>query len=221
MLRDHRKNAAYFEAYISYQNERIAKKNEKLSACQNDKSKAERVRVSLLNYLIDLLFAEYSFGYDKSVLLLTLNNAIAIASEMNSLDYESLLNLLAISVFLENKHKTKELINVHKSFISSDKLLTCLASYLETNKIIWNGEFVIPKLYSELSDLDTSLDKESVLQKYLSTWYKKRDETSWYDSDKSDKDIYVGYWSFESAAIVQIFGISDSQLRENPYYPCL
>ena len=63
MLRDHRKNAAYFEAYISYQNERIAKKNEKLSACRDDKSKAERVKVSLLNYLIDLLFAEYSFGY--------------------------------------------------------------------------------------------------------------------------------------------------------------
>ncbi|MCI8925697.1 MAG: DUF1911 domain-containing protein [Lachnospiraceae bacterium] len=221
MIRDNRKSIDYFKNYIEYQKDRIRKKKEKLSTCGDDKSKAERINLSLLNFEIDLLYAEFSLGTKKSGLITFLNDAIDTATKMTKIDYESLLNLLALSVLLDNNKKAQILIKNHRDMIYKDKLLKFLAIYLKEADIKWEGEFTIPAVYGKLETIYLSDDKESVLLEYLNVWYEEHKDTSWYGSDSSNNDIYVGYWSFESAAIAKIMKITERKLGKNVYYPKL
>ena len=55
------------------------------------------------------------------------------------------------------------------------------------------------------------------LQKY---WYRNHKNAFFYDTHKvRNGELYDGYWSFESAAIVKVLGLDDSSFRENQYYP--
>lgn len=221
MIRDNRKDDKYFDAFIVYQKERIRKKEEKLLSCSSDESKADRINLSLMKFKMDLLFAEFSAGYNKSQLVISLESAINTAIDMTKIDYESLLNLLAITIFLDSRTKLSELIDKHKNVILEDKLLKLFAVYLETEEIIWNGEFTVSKVYSKLENLDTASNKVDVLLDYLYSWYLNHRDTSWYESDKGKNDTYVGYWSFESAAIAKIFKLAENKLIKNEYYPVL
>ena len=103
--------------------------------------------------------------------------------------------------------------------IDKDRLLKFLTTYLEKSTVIWEGEFIIPDIYSKLKDIGVSANKESILLEYLNDWYTDRKDTSWYDSDKGSNETYVGYWSFECAAIAKAMKIDDDRLKENVYYP--
>lgn len=221
MIRDKRKDDNYFRAYIGYQIERISKKEKKLVACNGDKSKVDRINLSLVKFKGDLVFAAFSSGYEKNQLKGFLQSAIDTASDMSQLDYELLLNFLALSVILDDDMDVKKLITQHKGFIYKDKLLKFLASYLESGEVIWEGEFVISELYDKIECIDSVNDKEGVLCSYLEDWYSAHKGFSWYESDKGIFGTYVGYWSFESAAIAKIYKIAEERLRENVYYPVL
>jgi Domain of unknown function (DUF1911) len=42
----------------------------------------------------------------------------------------------------------------------------------------------------------------------------------WYDAHKGPEGgEFVGYWCFESAAVVKACGIDDKEIREQQYYP--
>ena len=219
MIRDKRKDADYFDAYITYQLERINNKEMKLEACGDDEEKKQRIYLSLSKYKIDLLFAEYSAGYERSHLIDSFHSSIDTIIEMKELDYESMLNTLSMAVFLDEKYKLNKLYKQHDDLIQNDKLLRCLYNYIVNWTIVWEGTLTIPHIYDTINDIAVVENKATVLNEYLDTWYSNRRELSWYDSHKSNNDIYVGYWSFESAALAQIFGIEDQKLRENEYYP--
>ena len=58
------------------------------------------------------------------------------------------------------------------------------------------------------------------LKEYLQKkWYEIHRECAWYDSHKSSKNVYYGYWSFEAGAIAKILNLDDSSLKDVPYYP--
>ena len=62
------------------------------------------------------------------------------------------------------------------------------------------------------------MNRAKFLKAYVTQkWYKAHKDTAWYNSHKSSVNIYVGYWSFEVAAVAKIYGVSDS--KEWPYYP--
>jgi len=220
MIRDERKDAKYFEAYIAYQTDRIREKIDKLSAC-GDNAKADRIRLSLLNYQIDMFFAKFSYGADSAELKGVLNGALGTAASMPEVDYESLLNMLSASVLLGKNDKVTALIEGHRNTIHEDKLLNCLASFVENGSVTWDGEFAVKTAFECLKELGTSENKEELLKAYLDTWYETHSDASWYDSHKSDKGTYVGYWSFESAALARIFRVNNEKLKTSRYFPQL
>lgn len=58
------------------------------------------------------------------------------------------------------------------------------------------------------------------MRDYLANeWYQGQNDTGWYDAHKSKEDIFSGYWSFVSGAIVKILELDDSSLKDTPYYP--
>ena len=81
---------------------------------------------------------------------------------------------------------------------------------------------------SDYTDLDNALYEENTpkealidLTAYLKEWYLLHEDQLWYDShlDLEHNDKYVGYWSFESAAVVYLLGLDDDSLHRFIYYP--
>lgn len=219
MIRDTRKDKKYFDAYIAYQTDRISKKTEKISTVQDDFEKKDRINLSLIKYKVDMLIAQFSVGADAKRLEKYLKDAVNTACDMQELDYESALVLMSISVMLSNKELIKKISESHKAFISEDKLLNMISVFAESGKVVWEGKFIVPKVFDGLENIWDSPDKEEILVNYLFGWYDNRKDVSWYEADKRSNDTYVGYWSFESAALAKIFSISENKLKQNIFYP--
>ncbi|PAD23104.1 PoNi-like cognate immunity protein [Terribacillus saccharophilus] len=77
--------------------------------------------------------------------------------------------------------------------------------------------------YKKLYNVINSTTKDEslrLLRDYLANeWYQGHNDTGWYDTHKSKEDIFSGYWSFESGAIVKILELDDSSLKDTLYYP--
>lgn len=221
MIRDKRKDKKYFDSYIAYQADRISKKAEKLIAVQDDLNKRNRINLSLIKYKVDMLIAQFSVGADAKTLEKYLKDAVNTAIDMQKLDYESALVLMSISIMLSDDISIKKISEKHKTFISEDKLLNLMSVFAESGKLLWNGKFVVLEAFDGLENIYNSSDREKLLLDYLFEWYDNRKDASWYESDKKSNDTYVGYWSFESAALAKIFSISENKLKQNIYYPTI
>jgi hypothetical protein len=50
-------------------------------------------------------------------------------------------------------------------------------------------------------------------------WYKNHKDAGWHNSHKSRHDVFYGYWSFETAAVVKIMDLDDTKFIDCQYYP--
>ncbi|WP_157908965.1 DUF1911 domain-containing protein [Capnocytophaga canimorsus] len=121
---------------------------------------------------------------------------------------------------LENEKKNAFLKFISKEY-SDDFLINTLVTKTYSTKNV-----LFPKPYAalkEVIDLANDNQKEKAtqrLKKYLDKeWYKGHSDTGWYNSHKSKHNIYTGYWSFESGALVKILGLDDTLLKDQKYYP--
>jgi len=83
--------------------------------------------------------------------------------------------------------------------------------------------FGVPNTFEKLRQAINKTDKakvEKLVKEFITKdWYKNHKNASWYNSHKSKHDIYFGYWSFETAAVVKIMGLDDSSFIHCQYYP--
>lgn len=61
-------------------------------------------------------------------------------------------------------------------------------------------------------------DRPTLMASYLAHWYQSSRREGYYDRHKSGYQ-FVGYWSWEAAAITLVLDIDDSSYRHLPYYP--
>lgn len=222
-MRDRRKDESYFHRYITYQKERIRNKSEKLlQSSENDDEKRKRINRSLLNYKIDLLIASYSVGEGRRVLESELESAVDTLVETDINNYEALLTLMSFITVYDKIELGRRVFQWNPSRLMEDKLLNLLLNYTLDETVCWEGRFTIDGIYDELNNLfDNDINQELVLSQYLSNWYRSRYDASWHDSHQSIHETYVGYWSFESAAIARILNLSEKKLRDNEFYPIM
>ena len=218
-MRDTRKAKEYFEKYLEYQYSRIEKKAAKLKDADDDKK--QRILMSLTGYELDLLKAEFSMGATKDNLKTLLNRAIKIAGEYNNITYEDLLNLISLSIIVNDKSEVVKLIKFHQGKIEKDRLLKFLSMYIMGEKPTWDKTIGLSEEFNVLNKVFESQSKEAALCDYLKGWYENHSGYSWYNSHLSSSETYCGYWSFESAAIATIFELDKDELKESKYYPYL
>ena len=216
-MRDNRKNREYFISYLDYQYSRIENKVKKLNDC--DEEKKQRILVSLTNYEIDLLKAEFSFGATKEKMRPLLIDAINRLADYKKMTYEDLLNLLSISILVDAKKESLKIINSNRQMIRSDRLLTYLSTYIEKGTGVWDIKLSLQNDYNGLNLVFEKDNKEDAVLSYLSNWYSNHSEYSWFDSHKKSEDTYCGYWSFESAAIAITLGLDETKLQNSDFYP--
>ena len=223
MVRDKRKNAAYFESYIEYEKSRIAKKQEKL-ALTTDKGKAARICSNLFLYQMNLLVASFSYGESKETLTEFLNEACTTALKTDKLTYSDALTLASLAVMLDSYTTIRQVINKYQVIFESDKLLHGLSSYIQGGNAEWNGTYSFPSVYNSLDSFfsaESHDKKEDALLSFLTTWYESCKDCAWYDTLDNPNDVYYGYWCFEAAALAKCNNLSDKRLIQNEYFPVI
>ena len=97
-----------------------------------------------------------------------------------------------------------------------------LIKNIDSSWINSGTEFEYPEVYDCLKVILNNEESEDcrLLKEYLQEkWYDIHKECAWYDSHKSSKNIYCGYWSFEAGAIAKILKLDDNSLGNVSYYP--
>ncbi len=229
-LRDNLNTEEGFFEIIQRQNEYIKEEYEDLNDLpqENKEKYICDTYATISKYLLDNIVAKYSIGQNVTNIKTDIIELISIfENHWNSqVGYIQMLWLLSISIMLEvETDKFNQLVVLVKNDNPNDFLIDFLINYRKNN---WNINYNYCKFEKpykslvEVIDL-AKVDKVQSLQRlklYLDKeWYKGHSACGWHDSHKSENNIYSGYWSFESGAIVKILGLDDSSLKNQKYYP--
>ena len=222
-MRDQRKPASYFEAYLkkNAKNALIFEEDLKNSTAPEQ---AQRIHGSLSRYRMNILIASFSSGADAAELQKLLSQVIFDLVRADLTPYSSLLTALSFAVMLGGNDAIQPALSRFRSECEEDKLLNGLRSFLETGNASWSGEYKFPRKYQALDAVfgaETSEKREAALLKYLKSWYSKNKDAAWHDALNNKHDIYYGYWCFESAALAKIYGLNERTLSQSEYYPQL
>ena len=181
----------------------------------------------IFNYQFQRLVANYSMGQPISSIIEEYKITVSYMEKgWNAISgYIDMVWLLSIGIMLEAEPDIFEKL---KSLVERDHLNDYLVDFLLQNCTQWSKQttkFEFPRPYKATQDIISlaQTDKSAAverLKKYLKKeWYKGHSDTGWHDAHKSKWQIHIGYWSFESGALVKILGLDDSTLKDQQYYP--
>ncbi|CAN5437365.1 DUF1911 domain-containing protein [soil metagenome] len=156
-------------------------------------------------------------------------NGSIILSQYTLSAYDEMLLMLSLGYLLDVPNEDfKKLVDV----IDRDGVKDFLFEFIIRDKIkdrqpiteeSYKEYFHIPKCFEKLRQAITETDKgkaEKLVKEFITKdWYKNHKGQGWYDSHKSKHDTYFGYWSFETAAVVKIMNLNDSNFIDCQYYP--
>jgi Domain of unknown function (DUF1911)/Domain of unknown function (DUF1910) len=244
MTRDNLKNKEYYDKWLSYDSEIIREiqgsidSNEipapygRVGAASDLRMKARRrciMRFSRGDALSD-------FRDDVSSLLIAYEqlrrlcdalppNEQSYRVQYERLSFDNYLDFfwwlsLATCMNMDEAHLKRVLALVNNA--GKDALLDRIAVKLGDHQRVVASELAFPKQYGLLlKALDAPSDEQSKLvKKFLDGWYKgNRNKAPWYDNHEGEDTGYIGYWCFEAALVVKLFGIDDSTFRTHVHYP--
>jgi hypothetical protein len=245
-MRDKLKDSQYWINQI-FQTENLRKKSfEKLKNGLIAEDRILIVKRSLAYSYLDSILAKYSAGYTIEDIKLDLLNAIELTYEswvdnawkiyykdkyLNQYAlsaYDEMLWMLSLGYLLDITNKEfQKLVDV----IDRDGVKDFLFEFIIRAKLkdrqpimeeSYQKYFGIPQIFDSLRKAIVETDKsqaELLVKQFVRQWYIKHRSQGWYNSHKSPHDIYFGYWSFETAAVVKIMGLDDSSFRDCQYYP--
>ena len=227
-MRDFQKDKIYFSNFIKETNQRVIKFEKLLAELQKSNPEDDglemRGSIILAGIYREKFIALYSSGEEinnemKEVYFKWLEKAEIVSNDEYS--YVDLLWLVSIAILLDLQEELSERLSaMAKKLKMNDGFIEYLLNPSAEN--LKNLSFFMAKPYSEWGKIVTAPDhkKITLIKKYLtSKWYRSHDEEGWYDSHLSNENIYSGYWSFESGAMVKVLGLDDSELKDVPYYP--
>ena len=219
-MRDFQKDKIYFSNFIKETNQRVIKFEKLLAELQKSNPEDDglemRGSIILAGRYREKFIALYSSGEEinnemKEVYFKWLEKAEIVSNDEYS--YVDLLWLVSIAILLDLQEELSERLSaMAKKLKMNDGFIEYLLNPSAEN--LKNLSFFMAKPYSEWGKIVTAPDhkKITLIKKYLtSKWYRSHDEEGWYDSHLFNEDIYSGYWSFESGAMVKVLGLDDSE----------
>jgi hypothetical protein len=248
MIRDKIKNEKYFRDYVEKKTNSISEDLKWLDDKKVKEDRILIFKRSIADAYISLLIAKYSAGFSSKDLLLGYKSALKLMDEtwdgfwklkvgcpVVEYDqyilsaYDEMLWMLSLGYLLDISNEEYQiLVNI----IDRDKVKDYVFEYIIRAKLKDRipireesyKEFLgIPKIFSKLRQAIFEPDRNessNLIKSFLENdWYEKHRDSAWYDAHKSKHGTYIGYWSFESAAIVKIRELDDSSFKTSQYYP--
>lgn len=177
--------------------------------------------------LRDLFDAQYSA--DKVVMpyedIVSMIIEYTVQNEFTQSGYINVLRQISQAILLEME---KEKLQVLVDKLDKDEYNDILIDYLlsaygikrayKSDKYFRERPYIIAGRICEVAQHDKQKAK-AMLEEYITKEYLKgHDDLDWPNAAKK-WSLYRGLWSYEAAAIAKLFGIDDSELKDNPNYP--
>lgn len=166
----------------------------------------------------------YSLGEDLATIEEVYKKLLIYYSKMwdRKYGYIELIKVLSLAVLFEVDRS--DIFELEEKLIS-EKFDDYLANFL-IKKIdsTWERkgvkfEFKVYDCLKQILENGREIACEKLKEYLQEKWYEIHRECAWYDSHKSNKNVYYGYWSFEAGAIAKILNLDDSSMKDVPYYP--
>ncbi|WP_223556214.1 PoNi-like cognate immunity protein [Lysinibacillus sphaericus] len=193
---------------------------------KDNKSIIEARYLSNFIYETEKIIAKYSLGEKINTMVEDFENAITDLENKGEREvgYINLLWMISLGILLETDKKNiirlAKLVEIENIKDSVIDFLLC-ASDIEYTKItnIYFKENPYAKT-REIIELAQTDKKEASkrLQTYMEKeWFKGHYDYEWKNAHKEPG--YIGFWSFETAALAKILELDDTSLIKNNHYP--
>lgn len=141
-------------------------------------------------------------------------------------DYQRVLTLISFAILFGEGKDAFQKIASHIHSNGEDGLIEMLLSSqlqgrTQADELIYRKTFDL--LFRAIKA--TGKDQVELIKKYLSKWYANMKGVKGrgmygYEAHKSKGEGgFMGYWSFEAAAVVALYNIDDSSFRDMDFYP--
>jgi len=181
----------------------------------------------LIEYHIDRCVASYSSGIGKGEFQ---DNVLKLIEDFSNYFvvyrpyYDYVCDVVSMALLADIKTTDfKKIVRVLARDKVSDKLLNYLIKSMD---MVWSDEgagFIQKKPYSKLNQAIDEKRQDAGLkevERYLKGWYKANGDAPWHGTHMLEEgNAYVGYWSWEAAALVKSKGWDDENLKDNEFYP--
>ncbi|MGE7022129.1 PoNi-like cognate immunity protein [Solibacillus cecembensis] len=192
----------------------------------DNKSIIEETYLSNFIHEINDISAKYSLGDDISTIEEDYHNAIDNLEQTGKKEagYINILWTISLGILLETDKKNIERLSkvVEKKEIN-DAVIDFLLCSSDIGYPKISNQYDKKNPYAktrEIIDLAQTDKREASkrLQTYMEKeWFKGHYDYEWKNSHKEPG--YVGYWSFETAALAKILALDDTSLVNNNHYP--
>jgi hypothetical protein len=236
MHREPLRDGDYWEKWVPYCAGRIKDRQEKLLVNPfPEKWKRNSITQTLFYDCKDLIYLKYSAGINVAEIKDDFaqvvdawgayNQNISTGDNKKHLlmftDYHRVLTLVSWAILFDAPIAQFETIANHIHSLGDDGLMEVLLSSKLDGRIQTN-QLVYPEVFGLLFDATQKKGEEQInlLKTYLGNWYNHMRKAGWYDIHKAKGEgSFVGYWCFEVAAVVKLYGIDDTSFREMDFYP--
>ncbi len=241
-MRDTVKPIDYFDKWIEFERKQIANITAWLNSDGASKPEGavlaayQRVRANL-----HVLIMRYSRGDQLAELTCELKQLLPMVADLRRrleilppdsgryrkqfevLDLDNYQLRLWLIAFSVNLSLSEEDVDTLVTFIGNegeDVLLDRLVNRIRPGRKIGTELHFARPFQLLLVALDASgAQQGAMMLKFLKAWYPACKRAYWYNNAEGDDRGYVGYWCFEAAAAVKLFGIEHQSFREHPHYP--
>ncbi|MEH7278469.1 PoNi-like cognate immunity protein [Bacillus toyonensis] len=237
-MRDHLCIEEKCKRGIEYHKEFIEENREEIKSLEEDEKNGiqrypnDNKSIILENYLSNFIHemndirAMYSLGEDISKMEVYFYNAIDDLEHTGTskVGYIYMLWVISLGILLETNKKNIERL---KKIVDKKNMNDAVIDFLlcasdigytnMTNRYYKENPYAKTKEIIELAQTDKK-EASKRLQTYMEKeWFKGHYDYEWKNAHKEPG--YVGYWSFETAAIVKILELDDISLKDNNHYP--
>ena len=179
MVRDVLKDARYFNSYISALMPRIERFSNAIS--KSNGNDVGYLVVHLVHLLSDLMYAQYSAGYEANEIRETFVRYLSYVKMDDSLTYNTAMTVLSMGILFD--------VQVSDIFDAieypDDSFLTALVFYNKEGKIVENASehLLFPKTVEQLALCFDGKVSEEELDVFVGQrWYDLNDEQPWYNA---------------------------------------
>ena len=223
---------------IEYHKEFIEENREEIKSLEEDEKNGiqrypnDNKSIILENYLSNFIHemndirAMYSLGEDISTMEAYFYNALDDLEQTgtNNVGYIYMLWMISLGILLETDKKNIERL---KKIVDKKNMNDAVIDFLlcasdigytnMTNRYYKDNPYAKTREMIELAQTDKK-EASKRLQTYMEKeWFKGHYDYEWKNAHKEPG--YVGYWSFETAALVKILELDDTNLKDNNHYP--
>ncbi|MFC9418239.1 PoNi-like cognate immunity protein, partial [Bacillus mobilis] len=223
---------------IEYNKEFIEENREEIKSFEEDerngiqrkakdnKSLIEGRYLLNFNYELEDINAKYSLGEAIHTIEGDFDNALIDLGHIGEREvgYLNLIWMISLGILLETEKKN--LVSLAK-LVEKENMNDAVIDFLlcasdigytnMTNRYYKENPYAKTREIIELAQTDKK-EASKRLQTYMEKeWIKGHYDYEWKNAHKEPG--YVGYWSFETAALVKILELDDTSLKDNNHYP--